>query len=119
MVLLLLPTLPVCAYYHNTDSSAIFIIGILLMLVLIPLAKLLFYTFVALVLNKWTWIIGGVLLILGIMVYINKEQEKNGHHKISYPSSSQGQNNSTQMPYSNIRPPQNGSSSKEAKNRGI
>ena len=100
-ILLLLIALPVSAYYHNHSSGGMFIIGILLLLILIPLVKILFYAFLVLVTNKWTWIIGGGLLFLVVLVNIDNEQKKNWHPQTNYPSSSQVQYNSIEMPYDN------------------
>lgn len=100
-ILLLLIALPVSAYYHNHSSGGMFIIGILLLLILIPLVKILFYAFFVLVTNKWTWIIGGGLLFLVVLVNIDNEQKKNWHPQTNYPSSSQVQYNSIEMPYDN------------------
>ena len=97
-ILLLLIALPVSAYYHNHSSGGMFIIGILLLLILIPLVKILFYAFLVLVTNKWTWIIGGGLLFLVVLVNIDNEQKKNWHPQTNYPSSSQVQYNSTSNP---------------------
>lgn len=80
VVAFLLLTLPACAYYHSHTSGGMVIVGILLMLILIPLAKVLFYLFMALVTNKWPWIIGGGLLILFIIAGIasnSKEPSSN------------------------------------------
>jgi|GEM_PF-2626682 len=76
--LFLLTTLPASAYYHRHTSAGIVFIGILLMLILIPLTKFLFYAFVALLTNKWTWIIGGGLLFLVVLINKDNEQKKNG-----------------------------------------
>ena len=100
-ILLLLIALPVSAYYHNHSSGGMFIIGILLLLILIPLVKILFYAFLVLVTNKWTWIIGGGLLFLVVLVNIDNEQKKNWHPQTNYPSSSQVQYNARGMPYDN------------------
>ena len=60
VVAFLLISLPVSAYYHGHTSGGMVLVGFLLMLILIPLAKVLFYLFMALITNKWTWIIGVV-----------------------------------------------------------
>lgn len=78
--LLLLLALPVSAYYHGHTSGGMVLVGILLMLILIPLAKVLFYLFMALITNKWTWIIGGGLLFLFVLAGIasnSKEPSSN------------------------------------------
>ena len=93
VLLLLLAVLPASAYYHSHTSGGMFIIGIFLMLILIPLAKVLFYAFMAPVTNKWTWIIGGGLLFFIILVNIDSEQKKNWHPQTSYPSTYQKQEN--------------------------
>lgn len=80
VMILLIVSLPACAYYHGHTSGGTFIIGILLLLILIPLAKILFYAFLVLITNKWTWIIGGGLLILFIIAGIasnSKEPSSN------------------------------------------
>ena len=76
IVAFLLLTLPACAYYHNHTSGGMFVIGILLMLILIPLAKVLFCLFMALVTNKWTWIIGSGLLFLFIIAGIDSNSKE-------------------------------------------
>lgn len=104
VLLLLLVVLPASAYYHGHTSAGMFIIGILLMLILIPLAKVLFYAFIALVTNKWTWIIGGGLLFFIILVNIDNEQKKTWQPQTSYPSAYQKQDNFIKTPNENERP---------------
>lgn len=99
--LFLLTTLPASAYYHRHTSAGIVFIGILLMLILIPLTKFLFYAFVALLTNKWTWIIGGGLLFLVVLINKDNEQKKKWHPQTNYPSSGQVQYNSIETPYGN------------------
>lgn len=80
VVAFLLISLPVSAYYHGHTSGGMVLVGFLLMLILIPLAKVLFYLFMALITNKWTWIIGVGLLFLFVIAGIasnSKEPSSN------------------------------------------
>ena len=81
--LLLTPT-PLFAY-HNHHNGFEFLLGVLLLIVIIPILKLLGYLLLMILRNKWTWIIGGVILLLLIISSVESDKTtKNDSYPTDY-----------------------------------